>query len=189
MTIAPSQTPDCGYMGDRRRGAGHGRASIDPHALIASLQRDIADYTRRADDHEADPQLDWHIWPAGSDERAAMIANARTGVAVDQARLDALQPWLSDDYAPRVHLAGIRLDSGGYDQGGAYWGHSGWLWEAWTDDGAYYETGRIWCGDERRQALERLRAAGLAWPSTAQIDRETAKGEIRESLPGVRFYR
>lgn len=177
MTLAPSQTPDAGYMGDRRRGAGHGRASVDPHALIASLQRDIADYTRRADDHESDPKLDWHIWPAGSDERAAMIADAR-----------ASGP--SDDYAPRVHLAGIRLDSGGYDQGGAYWGTGGWLWEAWTDDGAYYETGRVSAGSaERREALERLRAAGHEWPSTAQIDRETAKGEIRESLPGVRFYR
>lgn len=189
---APSQTPDRGYMGDRARGASLGRSSSDPHALIKRLQSEIADDTRRADEHEADPQLDWHIWPAGSDARADMIGAARLRATKNQACLDALSPWLADCESqwPRVHLAGIRLDSGGYDQGGAYWGFSGWLWEAWTDDGAFYETGRVTGGDERKAAVERLRAAGMQWPSTEQIDRETAKAAVRESMGElIRFYR
>lgn len=34
----------------------------------------------------------------------------------------------------RTHLARVYLDSGGYDNGGAYWGLGAPLWHAWHDD-------------------------------------------------------
>lgn len=190
--IQTSQSPDRGYMGDRARGASFGRGDRDPHALIRYLQKEIADDTRRADDHENDPKLDWHIWPENSDKRGDYIAKCRADAAVNQARIDALRHWLDDGYEPKVHLRGIRLDSGGYDPGGAYWGTGGWLWEAYTADGAYYQTGRVYPGsDERKAALEAMQNAGksLFRIDPAMLDRETAKAEIRESLPGARFYR
>jgi hypothetical protein len=38
----------------------------------------------------------------------------------------------------RVHLHRVRLDSGGYDQGGAYWGIGDPLYCAWNDEGENY---------------------------------------------------
>lgn len=67
----------------------------------------------------------------------------------------------------KMHLRRIRLDSGGYDPGGAYWGHGGWLWEAWSDDGETYLTGR----------------------AMSRPFRDKAKAEILEIVPKARFYR
>lgn len=203
MSHAPSQTPDRGYMGDRRRGASMGRASVDKRnpGYLAELRRDIA-----ADESTIGQLLDGSFVPGwGATDRETgeyrftpnfptpelLAAHIERRQAAMQANKDELARLEMPVESPRIHLAGIRLDSGGYDQGGAYWGHSGWVWEAWTDDGAFYETGRVYSGiDERREAVERLRAAGIEWPSSAQIDRETAKGEIRESLGEmIRFYR
>lgn len=67
------------------------------------------------------------------------------------------------------HLARIRLDRGGYDPGGAYWGHSGELYEAWDDHGEAYMTFRVypqWGGG-----------------------REAAKAQVRLTYPNARFYR
>ena len=33
----------------------------------------------------------------------------------------------------KLHLQRVRLDSGGYDPGGAYWGHGAPLFVAWCD--------------------------------------------------------
>lgn len=68
---------------------------------------------------------------------------------------------------PRVkmHLRRIRLDSGGYDSGGAYWGHGAPLWHAMAAEGG----------------LESFFRAGT---------REKAKAEVRAALaPGAVFYR
>ena len=35
----------------------------------------------------------------------------------------------------KMWLSKVRLDSGGYDSGGAYWGHGAQLWRATTPDG------------------------------------------------------
>jgi hypothetical protein len=59
----------------------------------------------------------------------------------------------------KLHLRRVRLDRGGYDTGGAYWGVGAPLWVAWDDD-----------GNERY-----LRAR----------DRDAAKRE----LPGYKFYK
>ena len=38
----------------------------------------------------------------------------------------------------KVRLARVRIDSGGYDPGGAYWGIGQPLWCAWNDEGEVY---------------------------------------------------
>lgn len=83
------------------------------------------------------------------------------------------QPSPGSRPAGRLRLARVRLDAGGYDNGGAYWGHGAPLWLAHgqTEAGHRFER---W-----------LRAA----------DRAEAKAIIREKLeaahPGidVRFWR
>ena len=37
--------------------------------------------------------------------------------------------------SPKLHLARMHLDSGGYDNGGAYWGHPSDIWTAWSEWG------------------------------------------------------
>lgn len=66
--------------------------------------------------------------------------------------------------APKITLQRVRLDSGGYDSQGAYWGIGEPLYWAADDSGAYDET---------------FRAA----------DREKAKAHVRETFPNARFYR
>lgn len=39
------------------------------------------------------------------------------------------------DLYGKVRLARVRLDSGGYDNGGAYWGHGEPLWRALDTEG------------------------------------------------------
>jgi hypothetical protein len=94
-----------------------------------------------------------------------------------------------DQISQRVRLRAVKLDSGGYDRGGAYWGHGGYLWEATTPDGALFLTGRVHnCPVERRAALARLCQRGGA-TSTIAIDREVAKAEVRAIYPAAQFYR
>lgn len=106
----------------------------------------------------------------------------------------------------RFHLRQVRLDSGGYDPGGAYWGHGGTLFEAFTADGAEFMTLRVWPDDrraafERRgglEALEQCRAARPAkapkrpyrmlWNWAAIGTRETAKDLVRADYPDARFF-
>jgi hypothetical protein len=66
--------------------------------------------------------------------------------------------------APKVSLRRIRLDNGGYDSGGAYWGHGATLWYAASDDGAV----DLW-----------FRAS----------TRETARTSVLAQFPSARFYR
>lgn len=43
---------------------------------------------------------------------------------------------IPEDYATvrKLHLRRVRIDSGGYDPGGAYWGNgNGWLYCAWGE--------------------------------------------------------
>lgn len=62
------------------------------------------------------------------------------------------------------HLCRIRLDRGGYDPGGAYWGLGPPLWEAWDNGGEAYMTWRTG-------------------------NREAAKEGVRCTYPNARFYR
>lgn len=72
-------------------------------------------------------------------------------------------PDFLDCDAGRIHLRRVRLDSGGYDAGGAYWGYGAPLWCAMDQDGNC----RI------------FRAAS----------RDAAKATIREDYPEATFYR
>lgn len=62
-----------------------------------------------------------------------------------------------------LHLQRVRLNSGGYDAGGAYWGLGAPLWFVQDQDGN----------------SQFLRAG----------DRAAAKAKIREDWPDARFYR
>lgn len=71
----------------------------------------------------------------------------------------------ADRTAPiKLRLARVRLDSGGYDSGGAYWGVGSPLFCAWSDE-------------EEVQFF--LRADS----------REAAKIKVRTIYPNARFYR
>lgn len=67
------------------------------------------------------------------------------------------------DTTNRLQLVRIRLDAGGYDAGGAYWGHHQRLYYA-ADD----------CGNSK---FFRAR------------DRDHAKAVIRDTFPDARFFR
>ena len=66
----------------------------------------------------------------------------------------------------RMHLARVRLNQGGYDSGGAYWGTGAPLYRAWGD------------GPEEVQEVY-LRA----------LTHEDAKRKVREQFPRATFYR
>lgn len=103
LAVAGPETPDSGWMGDRKRGASLGRPS-------RSYQGD------------------------------------------------------NDTFASKIRLRRVRLDSGGYDQGGAYWGGGTPLYYYYQDQG---------------DVDGYLRAR----------DREHAKTLIRMTYPSVWFYR
>ena len=65
---------------------------------------------------------------------------------------------------PPLSLRRIRLDRGGYDQGGAYWGLGQLL---------------FWCGSDDGYIDYFFRAK----------DREAAKAKVREDYPEARFHR
>jgi hypothetical protein len=73
------------------------------------------------------------------------------------------KPHHLQDDGLRVHLCRVRLDNGGYDQGGAYWGLGQLLYHAYTDT----ETGTFF----------RARS------------RDAAKAIVRETIPSAKFYR
>lgn len=57
----------------------------------------------------------------------------------------------------------VKLDAGGYDEGGAYWGIGAPLWYVESDDGALALFRRASC---RNDLLAELRSKmGLAWES------------------------
>ena len=69
------------------------------------------------------------------------------------------------DYSgEKLHLRRVPLDRGGYDPGGAYWGHGSPLWCAWGQTAT-----------EQMQVFTRAK------------DRATAKAEINQEIRG-RLY-
>ena len=81
-------------------------------------------------------------------------------------RRDTYLPGLEGDDTGRFTLRRVRLDSGGYDPGGAYWGHAEPLYWYAADT----EHGQV-------DGYVRART------------RERAKAEVRECYPDARFYR
>jgi hypothetical protein len=73
----------------------------------------------------------------------------------------------------RFHLSRVRLNDGGYDRGGAYWGIGAPLYQA-SSDNAKRDDGTIDYGVEFY-----LRA----------YDRDEAKDKVRAKYPNATFYR
>lgn len=69
-------------------------------------------------------------------------------------------------YPVKFHLERVRLDSGGYDNGGAYWGYGAPLYYA-HGDGA----------EERQEVFFRA------------YNRDDAKKQLRAAYPKCSFYR
>ena len=158
-TPAPHETPDSGWMGNPARGASMGRPSHGPAADIeglefwASKNRKSAMSCREEmlkydiDSHEA---RTFHALGLKYDyEAAALETQAREARAAIAAPI-------------KFNLQRVRLDSGGYDSGGAYWGHGAPLWAAWSDATSDY-----------------FRAQ----------DREGAKAAVRAKYPAAMFFR
>ena len=81
------------------------------------------------------------------------------------------------------HLRKIRLDSGGYDPGGAYWGIGLPLYWAMNQDGA-----EVFFRLERGDYREALRYPEQRWGDNG--DRTVAKHVIRRDYdPAATFYR
>lgn len=117
-------------------------------------------------------------------------------------RPSRFHPGNTQAEGPKLHLARIALDSGGYDRGGAYWGSGGYLWKCWDDAGEVYLTGRVYAGSEERKATyARLQEEAGGFDAFMHkhrnredlsnwITRETAKDQVRAILgDAVRFYR
>lgn len=78
--------------------------------------------------------------------------------------------------ALKFHLQRVRLNDGGYDTGGAYWGHGQRLY--WACSVEEVET-RMWIGRPEVSTVEKyLRAS----------DREEAKALVRDEYPNAKFF-
>lgn len=179
MQIETCSTPDRGYMGDRARGAGMGRASRSRGGRATVLRSEIALHERIRAQWAADTRYP----PSDSD-----MADIAGRIAAWRAELAAIEQ--AADIAPCFHLRRVRLNSGGYDSGGA-------LYEAFTDDGAEFMTLRVMAGDrtaafERRTALPRGNPEREHFERSSWSDigtREAAKDLVRAEYPDARFYR
>lgn len=152
-----------GYMGDPRRGAALGRPSITPdRRKVAELDADATDNDAWALEAERDRENRrtpdsfkaqyWDIAAESFRREAKRIREVLRPRAVAR-----------EAVTPKITLRQIRLDSGGYDSTGAYWGHHQRLYWAASDDGEYDTTMRA-------------------------VDRADAKAQVREVYPNARFY-
>ena len=156
-TQSPDKTPDRGYMGDTRRGASMGRVSFDSRdpAAVAELRRQADSLETAAgyfETYKADRSfyLMQHLSDARDAELDALAAARRSEAAELRATLAAIEA------APpvlKLHLNRVRLDSGGYDSGGAYWGHGGPLYVAYDDAGLFQEFTRAWSRSEAQREI------------------------------------
>lgn len=174
MPISPL-TPDPGYMGNSRRGASLGRTGHDWQATAAAAREDIASLESTLAQF-ADPS-----WIPGCHDRDKetgavtfepnfpTVESRALWVAGLEMRLtDARRELTAAESSPgdcqRFHLVRMPLDSGGYDSGGAYWGHGDPMWR--------YES-----ADGQIGGFDRAR------------DRAAAKLAVLEIYPRATFYR
>lgn len=158
-----------GYMGDWSRGAPMGRGSIEPETETADALEGTAQlmeaFAARAERLQRDRPSHLSARQGGDCFKVsawqAAADDFREQAAAFRARIPAARAMVN--YAPKVTLQRIRLDSGGYDPQGAYWGIGQPLYWAATDD---------------RQLDNTFRA----------YDRAAAKTHVRKSIPGARFY-
>lgn len=153
-----------GYMGDWQRGAPLGRPRIapDPRSMD-ELQQDFVINAKRLSDaltlkeNRPSDGFKARCWEAAAEHYRETREEIR-------ALVNALKARQTPACAPLVTLQLVRLDSGGYDPQGAYWGIGEPLYWAAADDVDYDET---------------FRAA----------TRDEAKAHVRASYPHARFHR
>jgi hypothetical protein len=177
-------TPDRGYMGDPR-GASLGRSNRDRESTIRRLRDEIESAVRRAENYRDDSQL--FLFDYDRARRDECIARLEVDLERDRAELARLEAATEP---PRFHLRRVRLDSGGYDPGGAYWGTGGTLFEASTADSSDFLTLRIYPRDATA-AFKRHGGRRIGEPGYRRTDwtRQAAKDAVREEYPDARFYR
>lgn len=167
--------PDAGYMGDRRRGASMGRGdSGDIAGQLEALRSrlDTTESTLRSFAEGFEPGWYERDRETGDltftpnfptpESRAAWVAQLEEKAAGFRARIAHLERTPAD--AQRFYLERLPLDSGGYDRGGAYWGHGEPLYRFESADGCLSGF---------------LRAD----------DRDEAKEAVREDYPRALFFR
>lgn len=151
-----------GYQGDWRRGAPLGRPSIAPDTRTpAELEAEARQCENHAEAAERDKE-DRRTPDSFKEQFWQAAAESFWKKAAElRAMIPAAEARLKA--SPKVTLRRVRLDPDGYDSEGAYWGISQPLYWAATDDGELDTT---------------LRAD----------DRDDAKAQVREIIPGARFY-
>jgi hypothetical protein len=152
-----------GYMGDWSRGAPLGRSAKGDLRTAAELEAEfvqacvrLSDALRLKENRPADG------YKAACWEAAAEAA--REEKEVFRALHKAATARESAEYAPKVTLRRVRIDSQGYDPEGAYFGINNPIYWAATDDGAF------------------------DWVMNAAT-REEAKAQVRKVIPYARFSR
>lgn len=150
-----------GYCGDWRRGAPLGRPTIGDTRTAAEIESAFIENAQRLSDAlRLKEKRPGDIFKASAWEAAA--AHYREERDALKAAFKAAKE--RESASPKVTLQRVRLDSGGYDSQGAYWGQGDPLYWAATDCGSYDST---------------FRAA----------NREEAKATVRGVYPNARFYR
>lgn len=152
-----------GWGGDPRRGAAMGRPAVGDLRTSQELADEFAgacvrlDNALRLKENRPADGYKAHAWEAAAE-------SARREKAKLKDLYNAAKARESGDYAPKVTLRRVRLDSGGYDRLGTYFGDGEPLYWAATADGQYERT---------------FRAA----------DRDDAKAQVRETIPHAKFAR
>ena len=80
--------------------------------------------------------------------------------------------------AVKFHIERVRINQGGYDDGGAYWGIGAPLYHAWGETPPVINTGYYGLTDDADQEIY-LRA----------YSREDAKSKVLQKFPRATFYR
>lgn len=150
-----------GYMGDWKRGAPLGRASLALADLLQGARASLESSANSLEYFESFIARDLVPSHLDSMDKVRELAETRRA---EVARYTSIVAKLeAAPKNPPYYLQEVRLDSGGYDQGGAYWGHHQKLYCAFND----YDVQMY------------VRA----------INRDAAKIEVRASDPTARFFR
>jgi hypothetical protein len=152
-----------GYMGDWKRGAPMGRPSIAPDTRTVE-QLQVAAAQLKSFARQAERDRENRKTPDGLKARYwfEAVHYFQEEAQATLALIPAAQARETND-RPKVTLRRVRLDSGGYDDCGAYWGQGEPLYWAATDDGRLDQTFRA-------------------------SDRADAKATVRETFPLATFY-
>lgn len=154
-----------GYMGDWQRGAPLGRPRIgpDPRSLAELESAFVVACVRLSDALNLKERRPSDAYKATAWEAAA--ADAREEKEELRAAIKAAQARETAAVSPKIALRRVRLDSGGYDECGAYWGIGSPLYWAASD------------------------TPGVDFDSTFRADdRDDAKAIVRETFPHARFW-